>query len=58
MPAQVEGLEPDIANNKLLTVRVKRRLVYRNAIVFQHVQKCCLACVVQTEEENLRIFVV
>ena len=52
MPAKIEGGEADRADGQLLASRVQRRLQDRDSVVLQHVQQCCLACVIQAEEEE------
>ena len=51
--AEVEGLEPDVADDKLVLVRVQRRLVDLHAVLLEHVQQRRLARVVQAQEEDL-----
>jgi len=51
--AEVEGLEPDVADDQLVLVRVQRRLVDLHAVLLEHVQQRRLARVVQAQEEDL-----
>lgn len=53
MAAEVEGLEPDVADDQLVLVRVQRRLVDLHAVLLEHVQQRRLARVVQAQEEDL-----
>ena len=53
MAAEVKGLEPDVADDQLVLVRVQRRLVDLDAVLLEHVQQRRLARVVQAQEEDL-----
>mmetsp|Transcript_7984 Transcript_7984/g.15829 ORF Transcript_7984/g.15829 Transcript_7984/m.15829 type:complete len:230 (+) Transcript_7984:304-993(+) len=58
MATQVVGLESNVTNYKFLMVGVKSRGVDCYAVIFEHVKKRGLACVIETEEENFGILVV
>ena len=55
--AEVEGLEPDVADDQLVLVRVQRRLVDLHAVLLEHVQQRRLPSIVQPEEEDLCVLV-
>ena len=56
--AEVEGLEPDVADDELVLVRVERRLVDLHPVLLEHVEQRRLPRVVQPEEQDLRRLVV
>ena len=58
MPTKVVCLEPDVADDELVLVRVERRLVDLHPVLLEHVEQRRLPRVVQPEEQDLRRLVV
>eukprot|EP00451_Oxyrrhis_marina_P001115 CAMPEP_0204269806 /NCGR_PEP_ID=MMETSP0468-20130131/17248_1 /ASSEMBLY_ACC=CAM_ASM_000383 /TAXON_ID=2969 /ORGANISM="Oxyrrhis marina" /LENGTH=168 /DNA_ID=CAMNT_0051245249 /DNA_START=363 /DNA_END=869 /DNA_ORIENTATION=- len=52
---QIKSAKSNLADDQLFRMRVESGDMSSHPIIFQHVQQCGLACIVQAEEEQLPI---
>ena len=55
MATQVVGIELDISDCDLSLVGMDRGVRLRDAVTLQHIEKRRLPCVVQTQENDVRV---
>jgi hypothetical protein len=56
MATQVVSVEPDVTNGHLGLMGVQCRVRLREAVALEHVEHGSLACVVETQEDNISAF--